>query len=113
MDIGINKNGHDNITIALLYCQVQEREELDEPKQLSWKSLKEIIPDLPTPKNPKSGFKELLSSQQINSKSSLILIITLLFFGGTGLWFWHQQKSSDNQSSHLELRITDFFSWRL
>ena len=101
MDIGINKNGHDNISLALLYCEVQERDHLDQSNQLSWKYLRSIIPDLPKPKEIKI---QLFSLTWISSFKIIIFSIILLLCGGIGLWWWSQQEeSSDQHSSHINL----------
>ena len=114
MNIGIKKNGHDNITIALLYCQCQKREQPERKEELSWKYLQEIIPDLPQPQDKNNWLAELVSSPQMiftqgmTSKHKLILITSLVFCVAVGLWFLSQQKSSDNQS-RAELRTVQSF----
>lgn len=50
LHIGLKKNGHDNITVALLQCQIELKQPDKKEGELSWQYLGEIIPDLPQPK---------------------------------------------------------------
>jgi protein phosphatase len=96
MDIGINKNGYDNISLALLYCQVQKREKVERPNELSWKYLATVIPNLPQPRDSDT---KIFSRQWISSPVNIIIfIIIVLFCGGGAFWWWNQQQSSEEQS---------------
>jgi protein phosphatase len=95
LNIGLEKNGHDNISIALVYCKVipkEERNNLD----LSWKAMQEIIPDLPNPSdnnkhNPKANLLTLAIVKHYYNlivRSSLIgqiLLLVIIILVGTGL----------------------------
>lgn len=48
LEIALTKNGHDNITIGLVHCQVY-REDSPKQKDLSWQVLTSLLPDLPQP----------------------------------------------------------------
>ena len=101
MDIGINKNGHDNISLALLFCEVKQRNKVERSEELSWKYLRTAIPNLPNPKEMKI---QILSSTWMISLNTIIFTVILLVFGvSLGLWCWNQHNSSDNkQSSNID-----------
>jgi protein phosphatase len=63
--IGLEKNGHDNITIALVHCQVKPRNKTKN-RNLSWSKIQEIIPDLP---NPTTSVKEDKQVNVVNGDS--------------------------------------------
>ncbi|BAQ60568.1 serine/threonine protein phosphatase [Geminocystis sp. NIES-3708] len=103
MDIGINKNGHDNITIALLHCQLEEKKPDDHDGKLSWQYLQEIVSNLPQPK----GEIKLNKTQNITNNNSInfllnqpkiILLIVSLILILLGILLWHQNKSAQNKS---------------
>ncbi len=103
LDIGVRKNGHDNITIALVYCQLNKRES---PLQdnLSWKYLKEILPDLPQPEEKVN----LVNNNKSQSKNKLIIIIVFSLISILiGLFIWDQIKSSKNQQKSLNFLLNN------
>lgn len=110
LQMGLQKNGHDNITIALLQCSIESRIPEDYEGKLTWEYLKEIIPDLPQPKGKltldKTNSKKGLNSINLPlSKSTLIIIISLIILV-IGLVLWHQNKPSQNKSLNQEFVIS-------
>jgi protein phosphatase len=107
LDIGINKNGHDNVTIALLYCQLEEKKPDEHDGELSWQYLQEIIPDLPQPKvEIKLNKTEIIKTNnskniQFNQQKIILLIIGLIVIV-LGIFFLNQNKSSQNKSMIYE-----------
>ncbi|MBL1211312.1 serine/threonine-protein phosphatase [Geminocystis sp. GBBB08] len=102
LDIGINKNGHDNVTIALVHCQLEEKKPDEHDGKLSWKYLEEIMPDLPQP----NGGIKFKKTENINdnfsknpqlNQQTIILIISLIVII-IGFLFWYNKKSSQNNS---------------
>ncbi|BAQ65084.1 serine/threonine protein phosphatase [Geminocystis sp. NIES-3709] len=107
LKIGLQKNGHDNITIGLLQCQIEEKNPEDYEGKLTWAYLQEIIPELPQPQgNLKlDKISKKKTSNSINfpfSKSTLIVIISLIVVI-IGLIFWYHNKSSQNKSINRDM----------
>lgn len=107
LDIGINKNGHDNVTIALLHCQLEEKKPDEHDGKLSWQYLQEIIPDLPQPKEEiKFNKTEIIKMNnginiQFNQQKIILLIIGLVVIV-LGIFFLNQNKPSQNKSMIYE-----------
>lgn len=110
LDIGINKNGHDNITIAMLHCQLEEKKPDDYDGKLSWQYLEEIIPNLPQPKGQIKLNKTAnisshnLTNFQLNQPKIILLIISLIVIV-LGIFLLNQNKSSQNKSMIYETLI--------
>lgn len=107
LKMGLQKNGHDNITIGLLQCSIEQKTPEDYEGKLTWEYLQEIIPDLPQPQGKlpldKTNTKQGLNSIDLPlSKSTLIIIISSIILV-IGLIFWQQNKSSQNKSLNLDL----------
>lgn len=107
LNIGLQTNGHDNITIALLQCSIEPKIPEDYEGKLTWQYLQEIIPDLPHPQGKlsldKTNTKPPLNSINLPlSKSTLIIIISSIILV-IGLILWNQHKSSNNESRNQEL----------
>jgi len=97
LNIALAKNGHDNITIGLVYHQLKW--DLAEHKRdLSWETLKEILPHLPQP---------IVSTDSTESHSTSLLknkyIIFLLsvFVILTGFFIFYRLKSSEDSSFRI------------
>ncbi|MGI0481928.1 PP2C family protein-serine/threonine phosphatase [Geminocystis sp. CENA526] len=101
LDMGLRKNGHDNITISLLQCKIEQKTPEDYEGKLTWQYLQEIIPNLPQPKGqltPHNKAKSLFDSIELPlSKPTLIIIISVIVVI-IGLILVHQNKSSQNKS---------------
>lgn len=102
LEMGLERNGHDNITIALLQCSIEAKTPEDYEGKLTWEYLEEIIPDLPQPQGKlilnKTNIKQPLSSIDLPlSKSTLIIIISSIILI-IGLVIWQQNKTSQNKS---------------
>ena len=94
LNIALTKNGHDNITIGLVYHQLKW--ELAEHKQdLSWETLKQILPHLPQPIASVDS-KELNSTKLFKNKYIIFLVSVTIIL--TGLFLFYKLKSSDNSS---------------
>lgn len=110
LDIGINKNGHDNVTIALLHCQLEEKKPDDHDGELSWQYLQEIVPNLPQPKGQIKLNKTTnisshnLTNLQLNQPKIILLIISLIVII-LGIFLLNQNKSSQNKSMIYETLI--------
>lgn len=102
LEIGLEKNGHDNITIALLKCQIENKEPDPKEGELSWQYLTEIMPELPQPKldNPP------VESPQLSQKN-LIIIALMVICVTLGIWIIWQNKSSENKSYLRQLTINN------
>lgn len=81
LNIGIEKNGHDNITIGLVYCQVEAKDDQPE-KILFWEDIQKHIPNLPDVLDSSTGLKK---SGKVDLKSPVILYsiiaLVLVIFG--------------------------------
>lgn len=102
LEMGLEKNGHDHITIALLQCSIEAKTPEDYEGKLTWEYLQEIIPYLPQPQGKllldQTNIKSSLSSINLPlSKSTLIIIISSIILV-IGLIFWQQNKTSQNKS---------------
>ncbi len=106
MDIALEKNGHDNVTIALLKCQIESKQPEKIEGELSWQYLTEIMLDLPQPKLENSQIKKP-SSQTLLSQKNLVFIALILVCCAIGIWFIFQNKSSENKSSQTSSLITE------
>ncbi len=100
LNIGVNKNGHDNVTLALLHCQLEEKKPDEHDGELTWQYLLEIIPDLPQPK----GEIKLNQKQKVIKKFNfnfeqpkIILIISLIIIL-SGVFIWYKSQSSQKKS---------------
>lgn len=113
LNIGIKKNGHDNVTLALVYCQIEPKENSSE-NSLSWDDIKQIIPDLPLIsdilleeiKPQKKLFNPSNKSTNLVQLSLLSLII--ISFGILIFMQWESIKNYFNpsqKSSQLHLII--------
>lgn len=99
LQIALTKNGHDNVTIGLVHCQVY-REDAPKQKDLSWQMLASLLPNLPQPDlsaitlvREEKGFFE-------RYKYGIAIILVVL---GIILGVFYQLRSSDNSpkpSSH-------------
>ncbi len=98
MKIAMEKNGHDNITIALLYCQVKEKDEPENAQELSWKYLNEIIPELPHPQSKNKFVSNILKTKKSSQIQILIVAIGVIIATAIGVWFFTSQKSSNNDT---------------
>ena len=96
MKIAMEKNGHDNITIALLYCQIKEKEEPENAQELSWKYLNEIIPELPHPQSKNKFVSNILKTKKSSQIQTIIVAIGIIIAAGIGVWYFNTQKSSNN-----------------
>ncbi len=74
INIGVNKNGHDNVTVSLVYCQLKHKLNAEE-KILSWPEIKEIIPSLPIFTTNEEQEKPLQKVTLINSKKFIFIAI--------------------------------------
>lgn len=98
IEIGLGKNGHDNITVALLHAKLEEKTPQEGEKVLSWQHLTEIIPSLVSPQPPSHSPK-----QQPNSLTPLfrkeigLLVAIAAVLLAFSLWWYH--KSNNNKSS--------------
>ena len=108
LEIGLKKNGHDNITVALLKCQIETKQPDKREGELSWQYLTEIMPDLPQPKLDNSLTKNIDSQLELSQKKIIIIALILVCFA-VGLWLIFQNKSSQNKSSQI-LPISVLFS---
>ncbi|MGK7877418.1 MAG: PP2C family serine/threonine-protein phosphatase [Xenococcaceae cyanobacterium] len=97
LQIANQKNGHDNVTVALVYCQVQPTQEA-EANILEWSEIESLVPPLPS-QTPTEAVEET-SSQVPTTPSSqmptrqlppqkppqrpwaLLLTIAILLLGG-------------------------------
>ena len=95
LDIALTKNGHDNVTIGLVHCQIL-RMDAQKQRGLSWATLREVLPDLPQPD---------LSAVTLAKKDDFflsVISIGLLFFlvlVGIILGVFYQSKSSESPSN--------------
>ncbi|WP_373478567.1 PP2C family serine/threonine-protein phosphatase [Geminocystis sp.] len=107
LNIGINKNGHDNVTIGLVYCQLEEKKPEEYESPLSWEYLQEIIPNLPKPQGKINIEKpdNISNENKVNFAldKSKIIIIAFIICLGLGFFFWYQNKSSQNKSSRISI----------
>ena len=108
MDIAMTKNGHDNITIALLYFQVKEKEKPERPEELSWKYLTEIVTDLPQPKTYFDFIPEPLKANSFFQLKIILAVTAVLLAGSIGFWYLSTQKSSNSNSSKYLQPISKF-----
>lgn len=98
IQIGLEKNGHDNITIGLLKCQIEAKEPDKKEGELSWQYLTEIMPELPQPKLDNSLAKNLSTSSPLSPKNMIFIVLIIISIAlGVGIIF--QNKSSQNKSS--------------
>jgi protein phosphatase len=102
LNIGLRRNGHDNITIGLVYCQVRAKE--DRPATiLSWNNLnlQEVIDDLPDPLEPPDKIQLNLNNKP-TMPVKLLLIISLILLSIAGLCFsqWQAKKNNSHQQDH-------------
>jgi len=110
IDIGLKKNGHDNITVALLQCQIETRQPDKKEGELSWRYLTEIMPDLPQPKLDKSLLKNTSPQPKLSQKNMIFIALILICFA-VGIWFLFQNKSSQNKSSQIQLSKFFYFEY--
>ncbi|MGY6528330.1 MAG: PP2C family protein-serine/threonine phosphatase [Cyanobacterium sp.] len=101
LDIALTKNGHDNVTIGLVHCQVL-RVDAQKQRGLSWATLKEVLPDLPEPD---------LSAVTVVKESDFFerykyWIAFLLVAVGIILGVFYQLKSSESPSNPSSLDST-------
>jgi protein phosphatase len=95
LNIGIKKNGHDNITFALVYCQIKSKGNKS-PTILSWDEIQPIFPDLPTVEEiPKEEKKE---EQNQSNKSKMVVHLSLvgLILLASGIFCVTQWESIKN-----------------
>ncbi|HIK38060.1 MAG: protein phosphatase 2C domain-containing protein [Geminocystis sp.] len=104
IEIGLGKNGHDNITVALLHAKLEEKTPEAPEAQLSWQHLTEIIPSLASPQPSNTGKPQNLLSLGKREMTMVIAVAAVLL--ATFLW-WHQ-KSNNNKSSlwHYKSPVT-------
>ncbi len=98
LKIGLKRNGHDNITLGLVYCQIKPKEDELETI-LSWDdlNLEEVVTDLYNP----TASSEKLPSNRSNSKNKLAIPVKLLglicsILVGLGVLVYTQWKSTNN-----------------
>ena len=126
MKIANEKNGHDNATVALIYCQITPKSNsLD--KVLSWSDVSFVLNDSSLWTNPDSSSEPLPITEEIElkeksyasdsnsnqSKSLKIIIVGLLLLIGTGLlsyylplkWLQHQQRIPSSSTDPLPEEI--------
>jgi protein phosphatase len=105
LDVGVRKNGHDNITIALVYCQLTKRDKPLE-ENLSWQYLQEILPNLPEPEERLNSVSKskLQLHKQLKNKPVVIVLISLISLL-LGLLIWHQLKSENEQKNSLKSNL--------
>ncbi len=109
MQIGLKKNGHDNITIALFSCQVEMLSQPRKEQELSWQYLNEIITDLPKPQFKNDNwFNSLWNTSFVhktdnNKIRNIILILLTSSLLVSAVLFWHHKKSSPQQSHRQNL----------
>ena len=95
LKIGLKRNGHDNITVGLVYCQIQPKQHGSETI-LSWDNLnlEEVITKLYKPlKTPEELSSNLKNKSAMPVK--LLALISLIVLG-IGLLFYSQWKSTKN-----------------
>jgi len=100
LHIGLKKNGHDNITVALLQCQIELKQPDKKEGELSWQYLGEIIPDLPQPKINNFLVKKIINKPLFSAKNIIITALIIFCFGAV-TWFIFQNKSSQNKSIEI------------
>ncbi|MBF2056154.1 MAG: protein phosphatase 2C domain-containing protein [Cyanobacterium sp. T60_A2020_053] len=96
LNLALEKNGHDNITIALVRCGVTPVKDAPPIKNLTWEYLTSIIPNLPQPSKKSLSISANLIHHQYFWLA--LLIITIL---GLGALRYRQGRPSpsNNQSS--------------
>ena len=109
LNIGIKKNGHDNITLALIHCQVQPKQN-SVAKVLSWDEITQIMPDLPTVSKIMENNSPKESEQSKLPKLSLKTFVITLFLIGLGTIIFTQWESIKKyfqpsiKSSQIEMK---------
>ncbi|MBE9222901.1 serine/threonine-protein phosphatase [Cyanobacterium stanieri LEGE 03274] len=95
MDIALTKNGHDNVTVGLVYCQIGR---VDAPKQrqLSWASLGAVLPDLP---QPDLSAVTVVRKNNFFERYKFGIAILLVMVGIVLGVVYHQWKSNESPSN--------------
>lgn len=96
LNLALEKNGHDNITIGLVRSRVTPVEDAPPIKNLTWEYLTSIIPHLPQPNK-----KSLPISVNLIRQQYLWLALLIISILGLGALRYQQQRPSpsNNQSS--------------
>ena len=107
MKIANERNGHDNATVALVYCQIKQKSKEAETV-ISWSEVSSVLDDsllwseIDSSINPVPSTEEIKSTEEIeaeekpnsstsksnHSNSLKIIVIGLLLLVGTGLLFY-------------------------
>ncbi|NES81333.1 MAG: serine/threonine-protein phosphatase [Moorea sp. SIO2B7] len=114
--IANQKNGHDNVTVALVHCKVQRRE-LTDKVVLSWDEIESSVPVLPNQAiaeefEEKSSQITMQYLEEEKPRSPLTLLLALLIFlvlgvGGTLLYFFFPEEIS-HQWHELKARFLSY-----
>jgi protein phosphatase len=119
LEIANRKNGHDNVTIALVYCQVKPKTAV-EASSLVYPALETPEPMLPTPEEIEEGEETVLQvpKESIDSPEQptprrtpsllllLLVVSVLLGLGGACYWVW-QQMNSENDDILVPMNSPD------